>query len=306
MPHDLDDVAAPEPDDELSQIVDSIHPSHTPRVDALAQLVRAAHGEAQAALDDLDAADAQREVTIAAQREHLAQLRQALLDGDDSRTIDEPDRFVLIDETGVQWALRDHARAGRELDEIERQASEAIAEINAWSDDRAFAPRRRLAARVEQLRRYAQAMRATGTKSLTTPWGKLTTRSGQHQLDVDAPVFVSCQLASRDAEAVVLDALDPGGSFGAVEVWQALQQACPLLRFDVKPNVSELRKRGRIVDHTDGTCSIVDDDGELIPGVTVTPPDIGVTVTSADPAPFVDNPVRGVDIIDAWADEVPT
>lgn len=167
------------------------------------------------------------------------------------------ERFTIQDDGAAAWAMRKLRAIRSKQAENSRIAQDEIDRVQMWLKE-VNAPLDRDASYFEGiLRDYAIRCRESmddGRKSLNLPTGKVATRVGSDKFEIDATAFLP---------------------------W-AKQNAPQLIRVKEEPNLSALKEFA--VPPSDAPSATSDgvaitSDGEVIPGVRVTPGELSVTVT---------------------------
>lgn len=158
--------------------------------------------------------------------------------------IEPPSRFVIDDENKANWALRKMAQIDARRVEIAEQANRERERIDAW-EKRVMDPLDRdlmfFSGLLTEFHR-AQLEADPDRKTIDLPAGKLFSRAGQQKWLVDNDAFLE---------------------------W-ARENAPNLIRQKEEPDKTALKKAFS-VNMGDVSGAAVSEDGEIVPGIEVTP-----------------------------------
>ena len=158
------------------------------------------------------------------------------------------ERFVVDDDSSATWAMRKALAAQRAIDEVQAIAAAEVERITAWAERETAGHQHDYDYFAGLLIAYGMAQRQEGRKSVSLPYGKITSRAGSKSTQIDPEVFVP---------------------------W-AKEHAPDLVKVETKetPIKAAIAKAGTVTD--DGV--LVTADGEVVPGVTVTTGDVTYNV----------------------------
>lgn len=202
---------------------------------------------------------------------HITETAPAVTDDEDAALHDEPRaaldvaRYRVTSIAEAEWAMRRLAEAEAQIEAITRQAHEWVAEIEAWAAKESARPEATAAYFRGLLTEYLRDLRAEDptTATVRLPSGAIESTAKKPApkiTDPDALVEWARQHRPDAVETVTTH----------------------------KVPAATAKRLGHIVefDSDDGTTRMfVTDDGEPIPGVTVTPPELSVRVKPANVTP---------------------
>jgi len=167
---------------------------------------------------------------------------------------EQREQFRIKDDAEAIWAMR---KLKHYRDQISANCDLAVAErirINEWEER----VNTRIGAEFDYftaiLIRYGREQReAEGRKSIDTPFGVVKSRQGQPKWEVDDAEFIA---------------------------W-AKENSPDLVRVKEEPALAEIKKRFEIADTATLGVVAVSEDGQIVPGVRVTPVGISYSVEVA-------------------------
>lgn len=175
-----------------------------------------------------------------------------LVDYDPSAEVPIPARFRVDDDSAAAWAMRKLRAIRKRQDSNRMIAEDEIDRIQCWLDD-VNRPLDDHAAYFEGiLRDYALRVRENpddGRKTLNLPAGKVSTRPGADRWEIDADAFLP---------------------------WARTNHP-DLIRVKEEPALAEIKATILVDNETAHT-----DDGEVVPGITITPQPVSVSFKTAD------------------------
>lgn len=161
----------------------------------------------------------------------ITELVASLDDAPDADTPDgtDRDRYRITDDGGAAWAMRRLAAVQRRRADIAAVADQEIARVEAWAAAQTAPLDRDVAYFEGLLGEYARAVRDTpgdGRKSVSTPYGVVSTRAGRMRWTVTDPdallgwarghrrdlITVTETVSASDASKVLAAYGDPAGS----------------------------------------------------------------------------------------------
>ena len=166
----------------------------------------------------------------------------------------------VTDDGSAEWAMRHLAALWAERQRVTHQAAAWMEPIQRWEEQQLAPIEKKVAFFRGHLERYGLAVRESSgdeIKSVSLPSGKIATRVSEQR-----PVVESEDLAVKWAT-------ETPGADALIETRQRIR-------------AGELAKRVRVITHDDGTATVVDVDGEVVPGVVATPRTVSVTVTPGE------------------------
>lgn len=189
---------------------------------------------------------------------------------DDVRTALDVARFRVETIGHAEWAMRRLAEAEARLDEINRQANEWVAEIEAWAAREAARPEATAAYFRGLLEEYGRAVRADDPKAATV---RLPSGSIESTARKPAPKIVDPDALVAWAQTNRPDVVETTTTY--------------------KVPAAVAKTLGHVVEFAGGADPEVDgvtrlfvtDDGEAIPGIEVEGPRLDVRVKPATVAP---------------------
>lgn len=163
------------------------------------------------------------------------------IDPDDPQTWDEPEReaWRITNDGVADWSMRKLARAQQERQRIVDRFEEAMRDLTQRRDHALRRPERDIEFFGHHLSEYHAALYEAGKAGTTYPlaYGNLTSRQQPARVEIiDADAFTE---------------------------WAEGTNRLDLLRVKVEPDKTALKR----LPHKDG--SIVDEEGEVVPGVVV-------------------------------------
>jgi hypothetical protein len=165
-------------------------------------------------------------------------------DGDATRYLAESESFRIEDDEQAAWAMRKALAAHERRDANRRVAERERHRIDSWLAAVNATPDRDIDYFEGLLTRYASEERAQGRKTIDTPYGAVKSRQGQPSIAVIDPAeFIAwAQAAHPD-----------------------------LLTVKVSPSLSAVKAIAEIESTDTLGLVAITPDGEVIPGVDVTP-----------------------------------
>lgn len=174
-------------------------------------------------------------------------------DGIDVRpdSADGGERFTIQNDAQAAWAMRKLLSYQSKRDENARIAEAERQRIDAWLERQNAKDQSDVNYFTGMLVQYAERQRREeGRKSIETPYGTVKTRQGQPKWLIDEAEFIP---------------------------W-ARENHPEFVRVKEEADLSAMKKALEIAE-TDSLGTVaIDDDGQVIPGVSVTPPTISITV----------------------------
>lgn len=139
----------------------------------------------------------------------ITELVASLDDAPDADTPDgtDRDRYRITDDGGAAWAMRRLAAVQRRRADIAAVADQEIARVEAWAAAQTAPLDRDVAYFEGILGEYAKAVRGTpgdGRKSVSTPYGVVSTRAGRLRWTVTDPAALLGWAQSHRRELVTV------------------------------------------------------------------------------------------------------
>lgn len=131
----------------------------------------------------------------------------------------DPLTFIVNDDAGAAWAVKNYAVAQRRIDAIEKQANEEVARIEKWVTYATKSHRQTATYFRSALESYAIRLREDGRKSLSLPDGDVSTRAIAPKAQVsDLGVFLKfCEDTGRNQWIRVKKEADLAALHGHIE-----------------------------------------------------------------------------------------
>ena len=170
----------------------------------------------------------------------------ALLTGDDESRA----AYRIPDDSAAGWALRKLAAAEARIGQVTEHAQAEHERIESWHEQATKRPRDDAAYFRGLLADYARRQRLEGRKNIVLPYGKVSTRTTGGAITADnADEFIE---------------------------WAEQEGRDDLVTYSAKPALAAIKAAGLVA--TD-EGAVLTPQGEIVPGLKVTPEGVSVTVT---------------------------
>jgi len=166
----------------------------------------------------------------------------------------EQEHFKITDDGAASWAMRKLRHIRRQQQSIDATRQQEVDRIDEWHRS-ATAPLEQSATYFESiLSHYALLCREDpddGRKSISLPYGKVSTRNASPKWTVDAEEFLPWATVNRPH----------------------------LVRTKIEPSMSAIKEDFPGFPVIDGESALITEDGEVVPGIVIfTPEEASVTI----------------------------
>jgi len=165
----------------------------------------------------------------------------------------EPERWAVTDDGQAAWAMRKIRAARDRMADIDAVAAREVERITEWAEKAKSGPQRDEDFFTGLLQAYAMRERLAGRKTVSTPYGRVSSREGRARVTVTDP-----------------DAAVP---------WLVAHGMDSCVRTTTSVNVAGVKASELLI--ADGGAVVDVETGEAVPGLASEEPGLSITVTTA-------------------------